>query len=67
MSQFYSDKASPNTLGDLTNKIKQLLHSQRVVDARRTEQNAKAWEEIVKQLTREQDRFTVVELAHNAE
>jgi len=37
-----------------------------VVDARRIEQNAKAWEEIVKQPTREQDRFRVVELAHKA-
>jgi 23S rRNA A2030 N6-methylase RlmJ len=29
-----------------------------------SEKNAHAWEEIVKQLTREQDRFRVVELAH---
>jgi hypothetical protein len=29
-----------------------------------SENNAHAWEEIVKQLTQEQDRFRVVELAH---
>ena len=28
------------------------------------ENNAHAWEDIVKQLTQEQDRFRVVELAH---
>jgi len=29
-----------------------------------SEKTAHAWEEIVKQLTREQDRFRVLELAH---
>jgi hypothetical protein len=39
-------------------------HLQGVVDARRAPKNRHAWEEIVSQLTQEQDHFRVVELAH---
>ena len=36
MSQFSSEKSSPNTSKDLTNKIKQLLQSQRFAVRRAT-------------------------------